>query len=164
MAHAEAFDGRRSAIYQNRPRSSVFGIGRYSCAPWKIAISGLYKSFAFVVVPPSDGRPVMVDDTCYSIPCNTESEANLLWELLLSEPAFEFLRSLVFTDSKRPITIDVLCRISLVSIARYLNRLDELEHFIHSVFLDEETEQQMTLLMEPKQKYQTRWCSQRATG
>ncbi|MGQ4810351.1 hypothetical protein NKDENANG_03809 [Candidatus Entotheonellaceae bacterium PAL068K] len=154
-AHGQALDARRSSIYQNRPRFSVFGIGRYSFAPWKVAISGLYKSFAFVVVPPSDDRPVMVDDTCYSIPCNTEAEANLLCELLSSEPALEFLRSLVFTDSKRPITIDVLRRISLVSVARHLGRLDELQHFIHSGGSDEETEQQMTLLMEPKQKYRT---------
>ncbi len=33
LSHGEALDGRRSSIYQNRPRFSVFGIGRYSLAP-----------------------------------------------------------------------------------------------------------------------------------
>ena len=154
-AHAKVLDGRRSSIYQNRPRFSVFGIGRYSFAPWKVAVSGLYKSFAFVVVPPSDDRPVMVDDTCYSIPCSTEAEANLLYELLSSEPALEFLRSLAFIDSKRPVTIDILRRISIAAVARRLDRLDGLRRFIHSGIPDEETEQPM-LLMEPKQKYRTR--------
>ncbi len=156
ISHGEALDGRRSSIYQNRPRFSVFGIGRYSFAPWKVAISGLYKSFRFVVVPPIDDRPVMIDDTCYSIPCHTEAETNLLFELLSSEPAIEFLSSLVFTDSKRPITIDVLRRLSIVEVARYLGRLHELQCFMHSEIPDVNTDQQMTLLMEPKQKYRVR--------
>ena len=156
LSHSEALDGRRSSIYQNRPRFSVFGIGRYSLAPWKVAISGLYKSFGFVVVPPIDDRPVMIDDTCYSIPCHTEAEANLLCELLSSGSAIEFLSSLVFTDSKRPITIDVLRRISIVEVARHLERLHELQYFIHCGVPDESTEQQMSLLMEPKQKYRIR--------
>ena len=50
--HADALDDRKSSIYENRPRFSVFGIGPYSFAPWKIAISGLYKNISFVVVPP----------------------------------------------------------------------------------------------------------------
>src|ERR1051326_8966001 len=108
MRHVDALDGRKSSIYENRPRFSVFGIGAYSFAPWKIAISGLYKNISFVVVPPCDERPVMVDDTCYFIPCQSREEAELLFELLSSVAAKEFLNSLVFADSKRPITVDVL--------------------------------------------------------
>ena len=151
--HAETLDGRKSSIYKNRPRFSVFGIGKYSFSSWKVATSGLYKSFSFSVVPPLANRPVMVDDTCYSIPCNTEAEARLLCDLLSSEPALAFLRSLVFADAKRPITIDILRRISFVSVAQQLGRLKELEQFIHSEEPDFETEQQMTLLMEPRSGY-----------
>ena len=156
ITYGKILDGRRSSIYQNRPRFSVFGIGRYSFAPWKVAISGLYKSFRFVVVPPFNNRPVMIDDTCYSIPCHTEAEANLLCELLSSGPAIEFLSSLVFTDSKRPITIDVLRRLSIVEVARHLGRLHELQYLMHSRVPDESTDQQMVLLMETKQKYRVR--------
>ena len=106
--HTEVFGGRKSSIYENRPKFSIFGIGSYSYAPWKIAISGLYKKISFVLVEPCCGRPVMVDDTCYSIPCWSKKEAELLYVLLSSSRAGEFLNSLVFTDSKRPITIDVL--------------------------------------------------------
>ena len=161
--HHAILDGRKSSIYKKRPRFSVFGIGSYSFAPWKIAISGLYKNISFVAVPPSDGTSVMVDDTCYSIPCQSREEAELILDLISSVQAQEFLSSLIFKDSKRPITIDVLRRLSFVALARDFGRLEELQRFTHEETREEETETQMSLLMKPKQKYRTRRCSQRAT-
>jgi len=151
--HAQALDARKSSIYRKRPRFCVFGIGDYSFAPWKIAISGLYKKFVFSVVPPVDDKPVMVDDTCYTIPCKSEEEAELLHGLLSSEVATEFLRSLVFIDSKRPITIDVLRRISFVELARELGKMKELEACICARSKDEVSETQMALLMESEDTY-----------
>ena len=157
MAHADALDGRKSSIYQNRPRFCVFGIGSYSFAPWKVCISGLYKKISFVLVGPSEGRPVMVDDTCYSIPCATKEEASLLYELLSSDEATAFLNSLIFSDSKRPITVDVLRRLSIVELARVLRRLDELQRTCQLYMNnDNSTTTQMSLLMEPKMKYRAR--------
>lgn len=150
IQHASTLDERKSSIYVNRPRFCVFGIGSYSFAPWKVAISGLYKRVSFVAVPPCVGRPVMVDDTCYSIPCKSREEAEFLIELLESAPAQEFLQSLIFTDSKRPITIDVLRRLSLVELARRLHRLDELQQFVEPTPVDEEGTVQLSLLMEPR--------------
>ena len=163
VRHGDMLDDRRSPIYKNRPRFSVFGIGSYSFAPWKVAISGFYKSFSFVVVPPAEGRPVMVDDTCYSIPCQSEEEARFSYELLSSRPALEFLRSLVFMDSKRPVTIDVLRRISFFELAREMGRQHELESHVHAARVHGEPERQMSLLMEPKQKYRIRQRDQYAT-
>lgn len=150
MEHASMLDERKSSIYLNRPRFCVFGIGAYSFAPWKVAISGLYKRISFVAVPPVEGKAVMVDDTCYSVPCKSREEAEFLIELLGSTPAQEFLRSLIFTDSKRPITVDVLRRLSLVELARKLGRLDELEQFIEPVPVEAVGPMQLSLLMEPK--------------
>jgi len=147
MRHADALDGRKSSIYKKRPRFSVFGIGSYSFAPWKVAISGLYKNMSFVVVPPFEGRTIMVDDTCYSIPCQSRNEAELLHDLLSSKAATEFLQSLVFLDSKRPITIDVLRRVSIVELARDLGRMDELERHVLAERKSNGTEVQMSLLM-----------------
>jgi len=156
--HGELLDKRKSSIYANRPRFSVFGVGPYSFAPWKVAISGLYKQISFVVVPPCNGRPVMVDDTCYSVACQSEDEAMLLHELLTSSVACEFLQSLIFTDSKRPITVDLLRRLSFVELARELGKLPELQRFDS---VPESFDSQMSLLMEPKIEYAARRCSER---
>ena len=101
-SHANFLDARASSIYRNRPRFSVFGIGEYSFAPWKVAISGFYKSLEFRIVAPKEGRPVVLDDTCYFLSCGTEEEAEVLAALLNSEAARGFFRSFVFWDAKRP--------------------------------------------------------------
>lgn len=148
--HADILDERRSSIYTDRPRFSVFGIGPYSFALWKVAISGLYKRSSFVLIPPVAGKAVMVDDTCYSIPCKSQAEAVFLVNLLNSRPAQEFLHSLVFFDAKRPITIDVLRRLSFVELARRLDQLDELQGFAGPVAIGEGGSVQMSLMMEPE--------------
>jgi hypothetical protein len=149
IRHASALDGRASSIYASRPRFSVFGIGSYSFAPWKIAVSGLYKRLSFVAVPPHEGCPVMVDDTCYSIPCQSGEEAGFLIELLSSQPATRFLNSLIFADSKRPITIDVLRRLSIVELAREMGELDRFRKFAEAGQGQREEPSQLSLLMEP---------------
>ena len=45
--HQEIFNGRKSSIYNNKPPFSIFGVGDYSFKPYKVAISGLYKTFHF---------------------------------------------------------------------------------------------------------------------
>ena len=124
--HASHFDSRASAVYRGQPRFAMFGIGDYSFAPWKVAISGFYDSLRFLLVSPQGGRPVMVDDTCYFLPFDHREEAELVIDLLGSEAARRFLRSLVFPDTKRPVTIDILRRISIDALARHLHRLDDL--------------------------------------
>lgn len=124
--HASHFDSRASSVYRGQPRFAMFGIGPYSFAPWKVAISGFYDSLRFLLVSPQGGRPVMVDDTCYFLPFDHREEAELVIDLLGSEAARRFLGSLVFPDTKRPVTIDILRRISIDSLARHLHRLDDL--------------------------------------
>jgi len=120
--HSAIFSNRRSSIYKKRPPFSVFGIGHYSFALWKVAVSGLYKTPFFVAVPPVGGKPVMLDDTCYALPCQKEEEARLICELMNSESALSFLRSLTFPDNKRPITANILQRLSLSELACTLGK------------------------------------------
>jgi len=122
VAHAHLLDKRRSSIYKNRPRFSIFGVGPYSFAPWKVAISGLYKKLHFVQVPPFQDRPVVFDDTCYFFPCRSEEECHLLYELVMSEPAREFLSAFIFWDAKRPITAQLLNLLDLWALARVLRK------------------------------------------
>ena len=130
VAHAEMLDNRKSAIYRKRPRFSIFGIGEYSFSPWKVAISGLYKNTNFAVISPHEGRPTMLDDTCYFISCNNNEEAKLLSGLLNSEAAKKFIRSLVFFDSKRPVTLDILRRLDLMALAEELGKKELLQRFV----------------------------------
>ena len=48
--HQTNFDARKSSIYNNKPAFSIFGIGDYSFKPYKVAISGLYKTFHFTLI------------------------------------------------------------------------------------------------------------------
>lgn len=156
LKYSEMLDGRKSSIYQKRPRFSVFGIGPYSFSPWKVAVSGLYKSMRFVKLGPVEGRPVMIDDTCYSIPCYSEREASLVLRILSSTEAQEFFASLVFPDSKRPVTVDVLRRLSFSELARHLGCIDEMQRVIRDSPARGSSGSQLNLLMEREPTYRVR--------
>jgi hypothetical protein len=123
-AHGDRLDARRSSIYRHRPRFAVFGVGPYTFAPWKVAVSALHKHLAFRVVGPIDGRPAVLDDTCYHLSCASEAEARSMVELLLDEGSRALLESLIFWDAKRPITAEVLQRLDLQRIAHRVRGRD----------------------------------------
>jgi hypothetical protein len=125
--HRAALDRRGSSIYRGRPAFSIFGVGDYAFAPWKVAISGLYKKLRFRVVGPDAGKPVVFDDTCYFVACRSRAEAELVGALLSSEVAREFFAAFVFWDAKRPITVDLLRRLDLRRLADELGMSAELE-------------------------------------
>ncbi len=121
-AHESAFAARKSSIYRNRPPFSMFGIGDYTLAPYKVAISGFYKQTRFSLVYPHAGKPMLLDDTCYFLGFACEADAEFVLELLNSDEVQKFLASLVFFDSKRGITKDVLMRIDLKRAAKAQGR------------------------------------------
>jgi hypothetical protein len=116
-AHATALDERKSSIYRGRPRFSMFGIGSYTFAPWKAAVSGLHASAWFRLISPQAGRPVVLDDTCYLLPFDDGPSAAITTALLRSRPTSDLLRALTFPDSKRPVTKRLLQRIDLRAVA-----------------------------------------------
>ena len=118
QSHASLLDGRASIIYKNRPRFSVFGIGPYSFAPWKVAISGFYKRLDFRCIGPVDDKPVLLDDTCYFLPCQTEDDTRLLADMINSRSARGFFHSLIFWDAKRPVTVQLLGNLDLAVLAK----------------------------------------------
>lgn len=122
QSHSGILAERGSSIYKKRPPFSIFGIGPYSLTDWKVAISGLYKELRFAKIGPYDGRPVVLDDTCYLFPCDSEDECGVLYELVSSPTAREFWSSLIFWDSKRPITARLLNMLDLAALARHVNR------------------------------------------
>jgi hypothetical protein len=115
--HKTCFDTRKSSIYNNKPLFSIFGIGDYSFAPYKVAISGLYKTFHFTLVLSSGNNPVMLDDTCYFVGFDKLEHAVYTLIVLNSKEAMLFLQSVTFPDAKRTFTKDVLMRIDLYELA-----------------------------------------------
>lgn len=124
IEHDKQLKNRKSSIYKNKPPYSIFGVGDYSFKHWKIAISGLYKQLKFCLVEPLDGKPVMFDDTVIFLSFETEEEAKFIFKLVTSNPSLEFLDSMIFWGEKRPITIDILRRLSLKAVARELGVLE----------------------------------------
>ena len=122
--HQENFNSRKSSIYNNKPLFSIFGIGDYSFKPFKVAISGLYKTFHFTLILPQDNKPVMLDDTCYLIGFDIIEFAVYSLILLNSDTTVQFLQSVTFPDAKRTFTKDVLMRIDLLELAKQINKSD----------------------------------------
>lgn len=120
--HATLLAARKSSIYRGQPEFAVFGIGTYSFAPFKVAISALHKRCTFAVVPPRNGRPVMLDDTCYFLPFETEAEATRAAAALASPLAQDFFAARIFWDAKRPISKAILQRLDLEALAMTLAR------------------------------------------
>ncbi len=124
VEHQTNFEARKSSIYNNKPLFSIFGIGDYSFKPYKVAISGLYKTFHFTLILPQGNKPVMLDDTCYLIGFEKIEFAVYALILLNSETSMQFLQSVTFSDAKRTFTKDVLMRIDLLALAKCINQND----------------------------------------
>ncbi len=113
----DALARRASSIYRGRPKYSVFGVGPYTFAPWKVAVSGFARKVRFAKVGPTDGKPTVLDDTAYFLACDTEREADVLSTILNSDRAAEFYSAFLFWDAKRPITVEVLSRLDIAALA-----------------------------------------------
>lgn len=120
LDHEDQFTKRKSSIYLKRPRFCVFGLGPYTFAPYKVAISGLHKEPRFRLVPPEAGKPVVFDDTCYILPFDDLAEAAIAHAVLDSVESHGLLTSIVFWDAKRPVTKKILQRVDLLALAEPL--------------------------------------------
>ena len=134
--HQDAFNARKSSIYNNKPPFSIFGVGDYSFKPYKVAISGLYKTFHFTLVLPQNGKPVMLDDTCYMLGFDRLEFAVYSLILLNFETTMQFLQSITFADAKRTFTKEVLMRIDLLELAQTIDKseLQNQLNYINSTY------------------------------
>lgn len=120
--HEEYFEKRKSAIYKNTPKFSIFGIGKYSFKKFKVAIYGFNKKPIFSLV--YHEKPVMLDDTCYYLPFDDYDEAYLTMLILNSSLVRKFLKNIVFLDSKRPFSKKILKRLDIGKCLKYLSFSD----------------------------------------
>jgi hypothetical protein len=116
-SHASYLDNRKSKIYQNNPKFSIFGVGGYTFSSWKIAICGLYKKLEFRLIGTILDKPAVFDDTVYFLSFEEESVAYRTFALLTSNSAINFYSSLIFWDEKRPIKSSILNRLNLTALA-----------------------------------------------
>ncbi len=116
--HAEAFAARRSKVYEGRHPFAIFGVGDYTFARHKVAVSGLHRAPTFRALGPVGGRPVLLDDTCYFLPIATAGQAARVAGLLNGPAARSLIAALTFRDAKRPITKSILQRVDYDRLAR----------------------------------------------
>ncbi len=126
LSNSLYFEKRKSVIYRNKPKFCIFGVGDYSFLPYKVAVSSLYRSTAFSLLEPAGGKPIMVDDTCYSIGFESKSAAALTLRILNSHVVQAFIKAVSPSDSKRVITKDILMRIDIAMALQQLTD-EELE-------------------------------------
>lgn len=107
----ESFNKRKSVIYKKSAPFSMFGIGDYSFAPYKVGLSGFYKKPLFCLL--SSSKPVMADDTAYFLAFYNYDIAYSMMLLLNSKTVQEFLLSIAFLDNKRPYTVKLLSRLDI---------------------------------------------------
>ena len=119
--HAEYLDSRKSKIYQISSRFSIFGVGSYTFAPWKIAICGLYKKLDFRLIGQTNNKATVFDDTVYFLSFDDEKAAEKTFTSLTSRLAIDFYESLIFWDEKRPIKSSILNSLDLSAIADILS-------------------------------------------
>jgi len=128
--NVSSFQARKSSIYKGKPLFSIFGIGDYSFKPFKVAISGLYKTYHFTLALPQNNKPVMLDDTCYFIGFDKIEYAVYSIILLNSKTTEEFLKSITFSDAKRVFTKDLLMRLDLLKLASIIPQKEIEEQII----------------------------------
>lgn len=122
--HLDDFHKRKSSIYANAPEFSMFGVGDYSYAPYKVGVSGFYKTPLFSVLYADDGSPVMTDDTSYFICFEHFDTAYVAMLLLNSTPVQAFLKTIAFLDAKRPYTKKILTRLDFRKMVDTLTLAD----------------------------------------
>ena len=117
--HETFLSARKSSIYKNSPKYSIFGIGDYSFSKYKVGISGFYKEPLFTLA--MGEIPIMMDDTCYFLSFDDVSSAAITLAMLNHPICNSFLKAIAFLDSKRPYTKEILQRIDLGKLSEFVD-------------------------------------------
>jgi hypothetical protein len=88
-----------------------------------VAISGLHRPASFQAIGPVKGRPVLLDDTCYLLPCNQATEAAVLTALYNHQLSLGLIEALSFPGAKRPVTKGLLQRLDISAILGRADRV-----------------------------------------
>ena len=122
--YSQYLDDRKSKIYKNKPRFSIFGVGDYSFKKWKIAICGLYKKLNFKLIGEINNKSSFFDDTVYFIGFDSQKEAIHTLDILNNKKILNFYSSLIFWDEKRPIKASILNKLDLKKAEYHLKNFN----------------------------------------
>lgn len=75
----------------------------------------------FSLTEPIDGKPVMVDDTCYLLGFDNHDYALLTLQILRSDTVMNFISSVSFADAKRVENRELLMRIDLCRLSKMVD-------------------------------------------
>lgn len=115
--HKADFEKRKSVVYKKKGRFSIFSVGDYTFKPYKIAISGLYKSLNFRLIAPFENKAVLLDDTCNFISFDSREKAEFIFELLQTVSVTRYLNARISWEAKRPIKTEILNSIDFEKLA-----------------------------------------------
>lgn len=127
------FQSRKSTIYKDKDKFSIFGVGDYSFRKYKIVVSSLYKTISFILISPFKEKPVLVDDTCYQLDFNDFEEAKCIYDALNSNEINSLLHSLVFKDAKRVVTKNLLMRLDVAQWCKDKGVIINTQRFINGL-------------------------------
>ncbi len=152
--YQELFSGRKSSIYKGKPSFSIFGVGKYSFFPYKIATSGLYKRLQFTLLEPIAGRCPMMDDTCYFLGFNDHLSAYIHAIALNTQDAHHFFDSRITWDDKRPIKKDLLDSFDIEKFIKNNLDLIKVELISINLFSEQEVKVWFDHFLQTKQDHQ----------
>ncbi|MCA1566781.1 MAG: hypothetical protein LC803_14280 [Acidobacteria bacterium] len=138
--HKDLFAARKSSIYKNRPLFTLFGIGNYTHATYKVALAGFYDEPVFRLLKP-EPRPVALDDTSYMLAIDDYEDAVYLLALLRLNCTREFIKSISHAGDKRRFTKETLNKILIPPVHQcppevltiLINSWESIGSFPHSV-------------------------------
>lgn len=124
MDHINVFKNRKSSVYKHADQFAMFGIGKYSFLPYKVAVASMYKQPFFSILVPKNHKPAMTDDTVYFIGFKRYIDAVIFASVMNSDLVKYLLRTLTFNDAKRPYTKSILERVDVLAILDSLSLND----------------------------------------
>ncbi|MEN2993338.1 MAG: DNA methyltransferase [Bacteroidia bacterium] len=104
-------DKKSGHIVETGPFYSMFNVGDYTFAPWKVVWQYISSDFTVAVVGSSEGKPIVPNEKVMLIPCRNSEEAHYLCALLNSSVVRLYIRGFFIQTQIAP---HVIQKISLL--------------------------------------------------
>jgi hypothetical protein len=100
---------KNNRIVETGPFYSMFNVGPYTFAPWKVVWRYVASDFIVAVAEPYDGRPTVSNEKLMLVACENDQEAHYLCATLNSSPIRLAVRGFFVETQIAPHVIERLC-------------------------------------------------------